>query len=87
MRERMNASLKAENQGEKISVTLSHSLDKSLYNVPLTLKTYVKSDWKEVKITQGNQSLTRKPQTDQGGAYILYPAMPGDTAIEIASIN
>ena len=87
MRERMNASLKAENQGEKIRVTLSHSLDKNLYNGPLTLKTYVKSDWKAVKITQGNQSLTRRPQTDQKGAYILYPAMPGDAAIEIASVE
>ena len=87
MRERMNASLKAENQGKKIRVTLSHSLDKNLYNVPLTLKTYVKSDWKEVKIMQGSRSLTRKPQTDQKGAYVLYPAMPGDTAIEIGSVD
>jgi len=87
MRERMNASVKAENQAEKISVTLSHSLDKNLYNLPLTLKTYVGSDWKEVKVTQGDRSLTLKPQTDQEGAYILYPAMPGDTPIEIASID
>jgi peptidoglycan/xylan/chitin deacetylase (PgdA/CDA1 family) len=87
MRERMSASLKSDKEGGKIRVTLTHSLDKNLYNIPLTLKTYVNSDWKEVKVTQGDQTLTYKPQTDERGAYILYPATPGDTAIEIASVE
>lgn len=84
MRERMNASLKSEIQRGKIRVMLSHSLDKNLYDIPLTLKTYVNSDWKEMKVTQGGRSLAYKLRSDQGGDYILYSAMPGDTAVEIA---
>lgn len=87
MRERMSSALKSEIEGEKIRITLSHSLDKSLYDIPLTLRTYIKSDWKEVKVTQGNQFRTYQPQADQKGLYILYSAMPGESVIEIASAD
>src|SRR5690606_33864837 len=40
MRERMNAIVKTTESKNKIVVTLSHSLDNTIYNLPLTLKTY-----------------------------------------------
>ena len=41
MRERMHADISENKNNKKITVHLTHSLDKHIYNVPLTLKTYV----------------------------------------------
>jgi hypothetical protein len=39
MRERMSASVKSEMVGKKINIELTHSLDQSMYDLPLTLRT------------------------------------------------
>ena len=53
MREREAANIQNNVAGGKIIVTLNHSLDKSMYYLPLTLKTYVSANWKKATIRQG----------------------------------
>ncbi len=48
IRERMNSKVTVTGRDEKITLNLTHSLDKSLYKFPLTLRTYVPSGWNEV---------------------------------------
>ncbi|MGC3947373.1 MAG: polysaccharide deacetylase family protein [Chryseolinea sp.] len=87
MRERMNGSAKVEKQSGKVSVNLTHTLDKSLYTIPLTLKTYVNSGWKKVQVKQGSETITTSPMTDSVGTYVLYQARPNGETIDIVSAD
>jgi len=85
MREREHAEVKSSNDGNgKITITLTHSLDKKMYDIPLTLKTYVPSGWKAVKIKQGNHSSQIQPTHDDDGSYVLYQADPNGAMITLS---
>jgi peptidoglycan/xylan/chitin deacetylase (PgdA/CDA1 family) len=77
MRERMHADVSDEKNNNSIIVHLTQSLDTTVYNIPLTLKTYIPATWNTVKIIQGNHQQKIQPKKDTGGNYILYNAMPG----------
>jgi len=87
MRERQNAKVKTTNNGS-IAVTLSHTLNKAMYNMPLTLKTYIPANWKAVKVTQGGFTQTLKPITVLGKAspYIIYRAKPNKSVIVLKGV-
>jgi peptidoglycan/xylan/chitin deacetylase (PgdA/CDA1 family) len=87
MRERMNASTKVEKENGKIVVNLTHTLDKDQYKTPLTLKTYVNADWKQVQLKQDNESVTTSSLSDQDGSYILYKAKPNEGVVEIVELG
>ena len=86
MRERMSASVKATETKDNISINLSHTLDRSLYDLPLTLKTYVPASWKDVEVKQGKQSKRIKPQQDVKGTFVLYQAKPNSDQIVLSRI-
>lgn len=86
IRERMNTTLRSTANGGKLTVTLSPSLDSSMYNLPLTLKTYVSSKWKEVQVTQGTEIKRFPARQDAGGMYVLYQAYPYRGDIELKGI-
>lgn len=83
MRSRMNATVQSTTHDGKISISLSHPLDKTLYNVPLTLKTYVPASWKEVRVKQGKEYRLLQRQRDSAGTYVLYQAHPNSEEIEL----
>ena len=83
IRERKHALLKSSEKKNKITVTFTHSLDKSVYNLPLTLKTIVSPEWKEVTVKQGSNIKRIKTQQDGEVNYVLYQAVPNDDIIEI----
>jgi peptidoglycan/xylan/chitin deacetylase (PgdA/CDA1 family) len=87
MRERQSARVQSAVSGKAIKVNLSHPLNKAMYNVPLTLKTYVPSKWKTVKIKQGNKvqsvKVTSKGDT---GAYVVYRADPNTTEVTLTGL-
>jgi hypothetical protein len=86
MRERMNANVQAEEKDNKITVHLTHSLDKAMYTIPLTLKTYVSSNWKTVKVKQGDTEQQIHPKEDEKGAYVLYQAFPNTRPVELSEM-
>ncbi|HTD99755.1 MAG TPA: polysaccharide deacetylase family protein [Mucilaginibacter sp.] len=86
MREREHATVKNANKANKITVNITHSLDKSMYYLPLTLKTYVPASWKWVKIAQGKTSKAIKPATDEKGSYVLYQAKPNGTGVTLTGV-
>ena len=81
MRERMDAKVTSKLDGDSISVSLIRSLDKSVYNIPLTLKTYVPSQWGKVSVTQSDKISEATPEKDEKGTYVLYPAYPDSDTI------
>jgi peptidoglycan/xylan/chitin deacetylase (PgdA/CDA1 family) len=82
IRERKNAEVKSSETKGKISVKVSHSLDKSVYDLPLTLKTVVPAGWKEVAVKQGSDIKRIRTQKEGKVTYVLYQASP-DSDIEI----
>jgi len=83
MRERMNSAVKTKVNNGKITVNLTHTLDKSMYNIPLTLKTYVSPQWNEVQALQNGEKKLIVPQQDAGGSYVLYQALPNAGDVEL----
>ena len=84
IRERMNSNLKVDKKDATIMISLDHTLDKSLYDLPLTLKTYVDPEWKTVVIKQANAQVQIKPVADSKGSYVLYQVLANGQPIEIS---
>ena len=85
MRERMNAKVTVKEKGEKIVLAIDQSLDRNLYNLPLTLKTYVSGGWKEVMVRQGENSVKVNSLSDQKGSYVLYQVLPEGGEVELTT--
>jgi peptidoglycan/xylan/chitin deacetylase (PgdA/CDA1 family) len=83
MRERMNSSLKSTIESEQININLTHNLDKEMYNLPLTLKTYIDNASEKISVKQGKKDLTFVKGSDDKGAYIQYQALPNSEDILI----
>jgi len=83
MREKMNSRIESTANNGKITVTLSHTLDKSMYDLPLTLKTYVPSKWAEVNVMQGGQINQVSAQKDDNGTFVLYQAAPDGSEVTL----
>ena len=79
IREREHATINSSEKDGKIIVSLTHSLSKTDYDLPLTLKTYIPSTWSRVTVTQGTNQKTVDAQHDEKGSYILYQAEPNTT--------
>lgn len=87
IRERMDARVDSKTEGNAIKVRLTASLDNKMYNQPLTLKTYVPSDWKRIKIKTQSGKKDFQIQKDQKGSFVLYQAAPNEKTIEITDDN
>jgi peptidoglycan/xylan/chitin deacetylase (PgdA/CDA1 family) len=83
MRERMNATVNADQKKNSIAVNLRQSLDVRDYDVPLTLKTYVPKGWKNVVLKKGQSNENLKMKKDHKGSYVLYKLPPNKGIIEI----
>ena len=83
MRERMEAKVQSKVNADTILVTLHHSLDTGMYNIPLTLKTYIPEAWKKIQVKQGDKITEANPQKDKNGSYILYQAYANTTPVEL----
>ncbi|HBH84885.1 MAG: hypothetical protein A2X03_12420 [Bacteroidetes bacterium GWA2_40_15] len=83
IRERKHAEVKASVTKKKITVSLTHTLDKSVYNFPLTIKTVVSPQWKEATVKQGSDVRIIKTVQKGSETYVLYQAMPNAGIIEI----
>ncbi|MEO7833890.1 MAG: hypothetical protein ABIR50_01120 [Ginsengibacter sp.] len=55
----MESKVKVEHEKNKVLITLTHSLDPKMYDLTLTLKTYISAGCKSVLVKQkGKQSAT-----------------------------
>ena len=86
MREREASNVANHEKKGKITVTPSHLLDKTTYNVPLTLKTYVSPSWKPATITQAKNVTKANVEIDAKGAYLLYQANPNGSAVTLTQL-
>ena len=76
MREREHAKIETAEANGGIYIHLTHTLDPTTYDLPLTLKTYVPQKWMEVIVTQGPRTQHPMILHDAGGYYVLYQVKP-----------
>jgi peptidoglycan/xylan/chitin deacetylase (PgdA/CDA1 family) len=80
-RERMSSKVTTGQSGDIVEVTVNHSLDPGLYNLPLTARTTVPAQWTSVEFTQGKTALTLPVKQEGGSSFVLYRIVPnGGTA-------
>jgi hypothetical protein len=87
MRERMNSTVKSFRDRDQIQVNLSHDLDQSLYNLPLTLKTDIPDRWKEITVIQNGLELDYEIISGKQDRSVMYSALPGVNPVIIKSVN
>jgi hypothetical protein len=80
----MSAKVKTNSEKNKITVNLTHSLDHQTYDLPLTLKTYISPDWKNVLVKQHGKQQNVVAQKDAAGNFVLYKAAPNEGSITIS---
>ena len=82
MREREHAKVNLSMKNGAIRVSVGCTLDSGMYDLPLTLKTYVPAAWATVTVTKGAEKERAVMHHDAGGAYVLYQLKPNtQTAI------
>jgi peptidoglycan/xylan/chitin deacetylase (PgdA/CDA1 family) len=85
MREREHSQVHGARKGNAIEVVLRHDLDESLYELPLTLKTYVPSEWSAVVASQGTSVQRLEAVREMGRASVTYRAVPNAGAVTLAN--
>jgi hypothetical protein len=83
MREKEHAKVEEGKTGDKLTINLTQSLDRTMYDLPLTLKTYVSPEWKRVWVWQGKRMQRVDAATDDKGSYVLYQAYPNGIAVSL----
>ncbi len=78
IRERKHIAISSKVEDKAIVLTLSYDLDTTLYDVPLTFKTYVPRSWKAAKVVKGEKEIASDLEIskDDQGCYIIYKASP-----------
>lgn len=77
VRARQNSKVQSRLENDQITISLASELDPKIYTVPLTIKTYVPNDWKQVK-TKDLKTLEIKE--DLKGNYVLVSLALGDSS-------
>ena len=75
-RERHASTVGAKAGSERIEVTVTHSLDKKLYDLPLTLKTRLPADWKLAHFQQGPDARWLPVHHEGDSTFVLYRIAP-----------
>ena len=84
MRERMAATIREEKTKNGILILLKHSLYRSLYELPLTIKTYVPSSWRSVSKKQNGSTKTLQLSSDKKGKFVMFQALPNSGNITLS---
>lgn len=86
IRERVAGKVNDTRHGSVIDVKLVHNLNPVIYNLPLTLKTYVPTGWKSVRVRQGRNTKNVQTGHDGSGTYVMYRAAPNGPDIVLTGM-
>nr|WKN37503.1 polysaccharide deacetylase family protein [Tunicatimonas sp. TK19036] len=90
MRERKETDVSSTMQDDAIVVTMASDLDAEVYNVPVTLKTYVPEGWESVVLHLPSGQADQAELTllqDSLGSYVLYDVSPGAGEIRLTEAS
>ncbi|MBK8502583.1 MAG: polysaccharide deacetylase family protein [Saprospiraceae bacterium] len=83
LRERKTKTIQNHFEDEQIKIKLMTDLDYSIYDIPLTLKTYIPANWDTIEILNQSKSIEFEIRKDELGKYALYNIPSMGTEINI----
>jgi len=86
IRERSHGTITSFKDGEVISLVLRSGLTDLSYDLPLTLKTYVPSEWKIVEVRQGERTTQVQVVRANDADYVLYQAVPNAEVVRLSRV-
>lgn len=87
MREREATHAHSSLKKDRIVINLNSSLDKAVYNVPLTIKTYVPGGWIWVNVSHGRYKQKMKALKSEHGNCVIYKIYEGHGQINVTNDN
>ena len=75
-RERMSSKVTTQLAEDAIEVSVTHSLDPKLYDLPLTARTTIPAGWSIVRFRQGNDERWVPIHRQGGQTFVMYRIMP-----------
>ncbi|MBZ5619660.1 MAG: polysaccharide deacetylase family protein [Acidobacteriia bacterium] len=82
-RERVNSKVSTSRSGDAIAVTVTHSLDAHVYDLPLTARTTIPADWRLARFRQGEEVRWLPIYREGGNSFVMYRMMPNGKAVTI----
>jgi peptidoglycan/xylan/chitin deacetylase (PgdA/CDA1 family) len=79
-RERHASKIDEKTAGGRFEIVVTHSLDKKLYDLPLTVKTPLPADWKLVHFRQGKEERWLPIHHEGDSTFALYRVTPNGQA-------
>ena len=79
-RERVHSKVKSSRSGDAITVVVTHSLDPKVYDVALTARTEIPSDWQLVRFRQGTEVRWLPVTREAGNPSVIYRIVPNGIA-------
>lgn len=65
-----------------ILLSVTHDLDQQIYKHPVTLKRTIPDEWKNVDITQGNNTVSTEIESENNTNYVIFDVVPNrDTVV------
>jgi peptidoglycan/xylan/chitin deacetylase (PgdA/CDA1 family) len=83
-RERMKGSVATTIRPASLRVKLAHTLDPTVYDLPLTLRTYVPPEWQTAQFEQGPKKQDLAVKRDAVGSFVIYRATPNYAEITLS---
>ena len=83
MRERMSSAVTSRQTGQSIEVTVKHSLDSKVYDLPLTARTTVPAAWTSVRVRQGSTTQTVATKKDGDRTFAQYRVAPDGSVVRL----
>lgn len=84
IRERKATKIEGTVEANQISIKLTTSLDPSVYNVPITLKTYIPEAWSDIAFS--DPAIPFSIASDVKGKYVTYTVPPASHKIVLQNI-
>jgi peptidoglycan/xylan/chitin deacetylase (PgdA/CDA1 family) len=82
-RQRMSSKVTTKTAGDAIEVSVTHSLDPKLYDLPLTARTTIPADWKVVRFRQGDDIRWVPVHREAGNTSVIYRIAPNGTVARL----
>ncbi|TXE12310.1 polysaccharide deacetylase family protein [Algoriphagus aquimarinus] len=87
LRQRKATTISSELDENEIRITLSSDLDASIYDIPVTLKTYLPEGWKGVSLVQEGGNRKLEVMSDSKGSYVSYSIPSAEAKVQLARVE
>jgi hypothetical protein len=84
IRERMNSTVCESKDDNTVIIELKNDLNKTIYDIPLTLKTNIPRDWKMVQFQQGETLKVINSIAKGKHNYLIYNVIPDSGSIRLS---